>query len=205
MRAILSCCLALLIFTPAAHAGDYDLGDWTLSILSADTGMLVGAVGGGVLGQAMAKPCEEDDDEDDSCFLHGLTETLIGAATGGTLGVAAGAWSYGELQGRDGSFTGALLGATLGGAASFAVAWGTCGGINNDLICPVFSAAGLLILPGLGATMGYLMGEPDAGPTSGALIDLNMGHARLSLPAVTITPLEDRGFGVFMPLIGGRL
>ena len=202
MRLALSLLLIALNPDYSQAREPYDAGDWTLSILSANVGMGLGGVAG--FGLTAALFSEDCDGESWGCGLDNAAQAILGGSIIGTMGGAAGAWGYGELKGRDGSFGGALLGSLLGTGAGLLTAGLMCGSTQDFEYCVGGGILGLG-LAGAGATLGYLWGEPDEGPPpSGALLDLRQGQFALSVPAIDIARVEG-GYGIYLPVLGGRL
>jgi hypothetical protein len=126
-----------------------------------------------------------------------IGDALGGATLGYTTGSLALMYGYGEVQNLQGSLWGMGLGwfAGLGGAALLISAVDDFG----------VGLGGLIALPAIGGTVGYMLGTPDPvqQETHGNLLNYDPGAGlRLGAPAVGVSTTHDET-RVTVPLLGG--
>ncbi|TNF29307.1 MAG: hypothetical protein EP329_16040 [Deltaproteobacteria bacterium] len=171
---------------------EWTASDWIGGFLFADLGVLVGGVVGGYTGALLGA---RDLDEVRPAFR-------IGAALVAPLFVAGGVTVY-ESKHHNGAYGAALVGAYVGMGAALGLDL-LAGEDRGD---EVGLAAGL-ILPALGATVGYYLSRETytrTVPASGALVDVGRdGVVRLSVPNILVIPTTDDTV-VSVTVLGGAL
>lgn len=148
--------MTILLFAASpGHAEDFDGKDWTLSIGSGTLGAAVGAGGLGLLAAATS-------DENDFSAL-GLV--VLGIVVGAPIGATAGVWLYGDLSGHDSRWWAPIVGGLVGGGIGLGGFIGALQ-IDQEVLSGTLGFTSLLVLPAVGATLGYALGLESKGEVS---------------------------------------
>lgn len=207
MLTTLSLVTALTVPTsPKQEAPRWAPGDTALGAVSAGVGALLGGLVGGFLGQATAGECTGSDyaPSKGQCFMHGVGETATGALLGSHLGAAGGVSIYGATRGFDGSYWGALGGATVGSLGGGIIAVSLCAS-DDEALC----MSGVLLgvaAHAIGASVGYKLSIDTPAPPAqyGGLVAFDPAHGvRLAVPTGGMTVQEGGEYTLGLTLAAG--
>ena len=212
MRILFSLIILLLAHPLLAAPRAWRTQDTVLAGLAAVGGSALGASVGWPIGRAMAGDCDktQDSSEDEllgPCFMHGVTEAVIGGAIVSNFGAAAGVSLYGYTEGFDGSFWGAFGGSLVGMAAGGLVGYGLGAAVGGKSGGPALGFVGVIFGQAAGAVTGYiwtLTPSEDPVMAHGGLLDFDPHHGlRLGVPTGGLRWQADGTVGVGLTLAAG--
>lgn len=175
---------------PMDEKVDWEAHNWFLAVLMGDLGGMVAGAGGGLLGAAIGgATCDRQSDDGWDCLGSVVGGLLIGGLVGWTVGVPAGVTLYGRrTELRDGGYGAALLGGLAGTLASAAL-FGVLISVDANSELAQLGTLSLLVLPSLGAAMGYSRSASHSLPSPPLSLihyDERLGF-RMGAPAITIS------------------
>jgi hypothetical protein len=191
---------------PMAERVDWTGREWFALMLMGDVGGIVVAAGGFLAGASIgALACVPLASDNFACLEPMALGALVGGVAGWIGGVPVGVMLFGQkTELRDGKYGPALVGSLLGTLASgLIVGLLYEAGAGDNLV--KMGAYSLLVLPTLGATMGYHRSASRAVPAPAlSLIHYDEGSGfRMGVPALSINRRNGERT-TMVSLLGGR-